>query len=157
MKIIRSTEDAFVGITLIVVTFVLFLNIILRYFFSANTTWAEEFIRYAIIWITFIGSAICFRKGKHVGVELLVDALPPKLSKGLQVIINILSIIFMVLLAKYGIDLVIFSMQTGQVAASLPIKTYWVYLAIPTGAILSLLHLIIDSYHLISNNKKIHS
>lgn len=156
MKIIRSTEEAFVGITLIIVTFVLFLNVILRYFFSANTTWAEEFIRYAIIWITFIGSAICFRKGKHVGVELLVDALPSKLSKILQVIINLLSIIFMIMLTKYGIDLVMFSFQTGQSAASLPVKMYWIYLAIPTGAILSLIHLFIDSYHLIRNKNEIH-
>lgn len=157
MKIIKTTEEAFVGITLIAVTFVLFINIVLRFFFSANTTWAEEFVRYAIIWITFIGSAICFRKGRHVGIDLLVEALHPKASKILQVIINVLSIIFMVFLAKYGIDLVIFSMNTGQVAAALPIKTFWVYLAIPVGAILSLLHLFIESYYLIRNGKEVQS
>lgn len=151
MKILKYTEEAFVGISIISVTLVLSVNIVLRYFFSANTSWAEEFIRYMMIWITFIGSSICFRRSIHVGVDFLIDYLPPKGKKIMQLVINIAAIVFMIFLIKFGFDLVQFSIGTGQISPSLQIKTFWVYLAIPVGAILSLLHLSIQTYSMIRN------
>lgn len=151
MKYIAKTEEAFIGLSILAVTVVLFLNIILRFFFNSSTTWAEEFIRYVMIWITFIGSAVCFRRGIHVGIDLLMEFLPFKGKRNLQFIINGLSIVFMILLIKFGVDLVLFSMQTGQISASLQLKTYWVYLAVPVGAGLSLLHLTVNTVSMIKN------
>ncbi|MFS0689372.1 TRAP transporter small permease [Sporosarcina sp. 179-K 8C2 HS] len=151
MQILKKAEDAFVGITLLVATGLLFVNIILRYFFAANTTWAEEFIRYAMIWIAFIGSSICFRRGIHVGVDLLLNSLKAKGKRLLNVYINILAIIFMGFLVKFGVDLVMFSMSTGQITPSLKIKLYWIYLAIPLGAALSILHIAINTIQIIRN------
>nr|WP_230309204.1 TRAP transporter small permease [Planomicrobium sp. YIM 101495] len=142
----KKTEDIFVGSAILAATLVLFINIILRYFFSANTSWAEEFIRYAMIWIAFIGSAICFRRGIHVGVDLLINYFSGKGKVILQTIINVVSILFMALLVKYGIDLVLFSMNTGQITPSLEIKTFWIYLAIPLGAVLSIFHIVHRTY-----------
>ncbi|MTD30710.1 TRAP transporter small permease [Planomicrobium sp. YIM 101495] len=146
MNILKKTEDIFVGSAILAATLVLFINIILRYFFSANTSWAEEFIRYAMIWIAFIGSAICFRRGIHVGVDLLINYFSGKGKVILQTIINVVSILFMALLVKYGIDLVLFSMNTGQITPSLEIKTFWIYLAIPLGAVLSIFHIVHRTY-----------
>jgi len=153
MKLIKKTEDVFVGTAIIAATIILFVNIILRYFFAANTSWAEEFIRYAMIWIAFIGSSICFRRGMHVGVDLLMNYLSEKGKRKLQIYINIFSVIFMLLLIKYGFDLVIFSMRSGQITPSLEIEIFWIYLAIPLGAILSILHICIHTYDLVKNPK----
>lgn len=146
MNILRKTEDIFVGTAILAATIVLFVNIILRYFFSANTSWAEEFIRYAMIWIAFIGSSICFRRGIHVGIDLLMNYFSGKGRIALQIYINLISIVFMAFLIKFGIDLVLFSVDTGQITPSLRIKTFWIYLAIPLGALLSLIHILHGTY-----------
>lgn len=151
MQILKKAEDAFVGITILVATGLLFVNIILRYFFAANTTWAEEFIRYAMIWIAFIGSSICFRRGIHVGVDLLLNSLKGKGKRLLHVYINLLAIVFMGFLVKFGVDLVMFSMSTGQITPSLKIKLYWIYLAIPIGAALSIFHIAVNTVQIIRN------
>ncbi|MFB4167369.1 TRAP transporter small permease [Virgibacillus sp. JSM 102003] len=151
MRILKKAEDVFVGTALIAATLVLFVNIVLRYFFDANTTWAEEFIRYAMIWIAFIGSSICFRRGIHVGVDLLINSVSKAGKKVLQVYINIIAVVFMIFLIKFGFDLVIFSMDTGQITPSLEIKMYWIYLAIPVGAILSIVHIITQTINLLRN------
>lgn len=153
MKIFNKTEEAFVGISMMAVTILLFINIILRFFFSAGISWTEEFVRYAIIWITFIGGSICFRRGIHVGIDVLIDYLPTKGKKILSFIINLMAIALMFFLIKFGIDLVIFSMNTGQLTPALQIKMYWVYLAIPIGALLSLIHLFMQTYEMIRNFK----
>ncbi|MGM8211912.1 TRAP transporter small permease [Virgibacillus sp. W0430] len=153
MTILKKTEEMFVGISIMGVTLLLFVNIILRYFFSAGITWAEELIRYVIIWITFLGSAICFRRGIHVGIDLLMDYLPKSGKKIVQLLIYFISILFMLLLIKYGFELVAFSMNTSQVSPALQVPMYWVYLAIPIGAILSLFHLFIQAVTMIRNFK----
>lgn len=152
MTIFKKIEEFFIGSALLAATVLLFVNIILRYFFSANTTWAEEFIRYAMIWITFIGASVCFRRGIHVGVDLLMNSLKQTGQKYLNIYINILSIIFMGFLVKFGVDLVLFSINTGQITPSLKINMYWIYLAIPVGATLSIIHLVLQTVQLIKNN-----
>lgn len=152
MKIIERIENTFVGIVIIASTIVLFVNIILRYFFDANTTWADEFVRYSMIWIAFIGSAICFRHGIHFGVDLLMSSLSNKWKLRVQVYINVICMLFMGLLLYFGTKLVIFSIQTGQITPSLQINTYLVYMAIPVGAALSLLHLVVSTINIFNQN-----
>lgn len=151
MKVLHKTEEAFVGITIMGVTFLLFINVILRFFFSAGITWTEELIRYAIIWITFIGGSICFRKGIHVGIDVLIESLPDKGKKVLGLIINLMAIILMFLLIKYGYDLVVFSQGTGQMSPALQVPMFWAYLAIPIGSLLSLIHLFIQTFHMVKS------
>lgn len=159
MNILKRIEDYSIAAGLFAVTILLFVNIVLRYAFAANTTWAEEFIRYVMIWITFIGGSVCFRKGMHVGVDFIMDLVKGKAKKGLQLFIHIISMIFLVFLIKYGIDLVIFTMNTGQITPSLQIPLFYIYLAIPVGSGLSLLHLVINSVKLFrekSDDQPIH-
>ncbi|MYL36920.1 TRAP transporter small permease [Halobacillus litoralis] len=142
MKVLKKIEETAIAFGLLSVTILLFVNIILRYVFSANTTWAEEFIRYVMIWITFIGAAVCFRRGMHVGVDFVLDLLKGKAKKTLELFIAFASIVFMALLIWFSMELVSFTRQTGQITPSLQIPLYYVYLAIPVGAALSLFHLI---------------
>lgn len=153
MKKLTKVEDYFVGTMIIAATILLFTNIILRYFFNANTTWAEEFVRYSMIWITFIGMAICFRKGIHFSVDILLKSLPYKGSRILQIIINTISIIFILLIIYYGMKITVFNFNSGQITPSLEIGIFWVYLAIPVGAGLSLIHIISNTILIVKNEQ----
>ena len=130
MKKLRIIENYFVGVVIIAATLLLFTNIILRYFFNANTTWAEEFVRYSMIWITFIGMSICFRKGIHFGVDILIKSVSERKEKWLQFTINIISMIFIILIVYFGLEITIFNYKSGQITPSLGIEIFWIYLAI---------------------------
>ncbi|MEY8560796.1 TRAP transporter small permease [Jeotgalicoccus halotolerans] len=155
MKKLVKIEDYFVGIMIIIATCLLFTNIILRYFFNANTTWAEEFVRYSMIWITFIGMAICFRKGIHFSVDFLLNSLTGKGNRTLQIIINLISIFFISLLIFYGAEITLFNINSGQITPSLEIDIFWIYLAIPVGAGLSLIHIITNTILLFKNEQHV--
>ncbi|WP_249777615.1 TRAP transporter small permease [Paenalkalicoccus suaedae] len=143
MKTLARIEEAFIAITLLVVTTVLFVNIVLRYGFSANRSWAEELIRYGMIWIAFVGGAVCFRRGAHVGVDFILSFVKGRGQLLIGILVNVASIIFMGFLFKYGMDLIIFTQGTGQITPSLQIPLFYIYLAIPVGAALSIIHLTI--------------
>src|SRR5699024_12451051 len=97
MKALNKLEEWFVGLAMIAATLILFINIILRYFFNENQSWADEFVRYSIIWIAFIGAAICFRQGIHFCVDLLIKNLSTKYNPINNIFFNIESNINLVL------------------------------------------------------------
>lgn len=153
MKLLYRIEEAFLAISIVSVTLVLFINIVLRYFFDANTTWAEEFIRYTMIWITFIGCGVCFGRKLHVGIDFFIELVPKKVQIIINFSVNLISIILMIFLIVYGLKLVNFSLNSGQITPSLQIKMFWVYLAIPVGAVLSLIHLFYNWFEQFKNLK----
>lgn len=147
MKLFKKIEENIIGIGLLSSVLLVFINVILRYVFQSSTTWIEELVRYLIIWTTFIGSAVCFRKGSHMGIDLIFSFAKGRVKKGIEIFGLIASLLFMVFLFKYGIDLVIFTNKTGQITPAIEMKLYWVYIGIPLGAFLSgldIINLLID-------------
>lgn len=147
MKWLNRIEEAFLGVSIVLATLVLFINIVLRYVFSANTTWAEEFIRYVMIWITFIGCSVCFGRVLHVGIDFFLEFVSKKWNAVIGIIVNMVSMVLMVFLIIYGTELVRFSMNSGQITPSLQIKMFWIYLGIPVGGALSLVHLVFNTFN----------
>ncbi|SFO91026.1 TRAP transporter small permease [Salibacterium halotolerans] len=149
-----KTEEAIIGLLIIAATAVLFFNVVMRFGFNANASWANELIRYMMIWITFIGMAICFRKGMHVGIDFILNYLSERVTKAVRLTVYLLSILFMAFLGYFGLELVLFSMNTGQITPSLEIAIYWVYLIIPIGCLLSIFHLVTVSIQLLMNKEE---
>lgn len=73
--------------------------IVVRYILNASTVWQTEFVIYAIVAGTFLGSGHVLTQKGHVGIDLLPTALGSRGKVFLQVLANLLSLAFLVLLA----------------------------------------------------------
>lgn len=51
-------------------------NVLLRYAFGTGIVVSEELSRLGLVWITFAGAVVAWRRGAHLGVDNLVQALP---------------------------------------------------------------------------------
>jgi TRAP-type transport system small permease protein len=51
-------------------------NVVLRLFFNTGIDLSEEIPRYAFVWMTFLGAVVGMRRRAHLGVDMLVQALP---------------------------------------------------------------------------------
>lgn len=128
---------AFVGVTIM-----LTINVIGRYFFHSAFFWAEEVTNYFIIWITFLGSAVCIRYGMHVSVDMILQYGSDRLKKRITVAVTVICIVFTALLTVVGVMMVRGFVTNGQVTLTLRIPMYIPYLAIPVGAFLMMLEYI---------------
>ena len=77
----RKAEIAISAVVFMSALVVLTANIILRALFNSAISWAEEYMRYTIIWVTFIGSALCAEDNLHVGIDIFVQLSPPWMRK----------------------------------------------------------------------------
>ncbi len=135
-RIIGHLEDLFCAVAILTTAVVLFANVALRYVFSASTSWAEELIKYLMIWITFIGGSICVRQGAHIRMDFLLGWLSQRGRSLADRVVFLLSAVFCGVLAFYGGQIVLFTMKSGQVSPALKVPMWIIYTAIPVGSVL---------------------
>lgn len=147
---LSNFEKILVNVLLLTVTSILFINVILR-LMGKSIPWAEEFARYGIVWVTFIGTSICVYKGAHIGVDAITMILNNKSKKILSILTLLVSIVFIIIFIQQSYLITMRALSTGQVSATLKVSMVYIYGAMPVGALLTLLRLIQEVYRQIKS------
>jgi C4-dicarboxylate transporter, DctQ subunit len=131
--IVRSFENIVLGVGLIFMSAIIFINVICRYFFGFTLVWAEELARYIIVWVTFIGIAACARYDDHVKVEVLVQKFPNSIRKGISILLKLVTIAaaFFLMWVAWKMTNKMFLSGNRSVTVGLPI--WWLYLSVSLG------------------------
>ncbi|MCL2853298.1 MAG: TRAP transporter small permease [Defluviitaleaceae bacterium] len=134
---IVKVQEVIVGTGLIFATLIIVFNTVLRYFFNASLVWAEESVRYVMIWVVFLASSLCIRHNIHVKIDILQLNLPFKARKILIMGIYLICIAFCLLLLQYSTQLTRQLFILGQISTSMLWLEMWIVnLAIPVFGIL---------------------
>ena len=115
-------------------------QILSRFVFEQPAEWSEVSIRFALIWMVFLGIPMAFREGAMVSVDLLYRKAGPRLRRLLDAMILIAGLILMVTIVWFGFDYAWrarFQTISGLDAFSMT----WAYLAMPIGSIFSVIAL----------------
>ncbi len=117
-----------------------FINVVLRFTTDRSILWVEEAARYLMIWLTFLGMGPVLRYGGHLGIDTLQDAFPRHATTIRRAIFAVL-LAFFVFMVWVGLRYAAFAW--GQTTPVLQIPIGIVYLAMPIGFGLSILHLLL--------------
>ncbi|NKB28129.1 MAG: TRAP transporter small permease subunit [Rhodobacteraceae bacterium] len=96
-------ETLIVGILGLMVA-ITFANVLARYFFNSNILWALETTVFLFGWLVLLGAPYAVKKGAHLGVDAIVNLLPPAARRALGLISVVACMIFSVLLLKGAYD-----------------------------------------------------
>jgi len=144
---VKRAIDRVVDMAVIVLTAVLasvvFVAVITRYFFNFPLAWSEEVSRYSFIWLSFLGAEVCLRKGAHIGVDLLVRTFPGSIQHRLEEGGRLVMGVMLVVLFIAGIKVT--AVAHDQQSPALGMAMSYVYMALPVGAALMLLELLVQS------------
>ena len=125
-----------------------FVNVVCRYVFNFSLIWVEELTRYMMVWLGFLGSGLVLRFGAHVAVDLFQDLLPPAAARAVRAAIVVVLAFLFAAMAWLGVRYVAFAWE--QETAVLNWSTGAIYLAVPIGALLMLLHLLLVASSFVS-------
>jgi len=114
-----------------------FYQVLARFVLESPSAWSEAWTRAAIIWAVMLGVALAFRQGAMLGVDLLHNLLAPRRARMLEHLVLVIVVGFLGFLVWIGIEMT--WRVRFQTMPSLGISISWVYVAIPIGAVLSLL------------------
>ena len=117
-----------------------FANVALRFTTDHSILWVEEASRYLMIWLTFLGSGLVLRYGAHIGIDTLQERFPGA-APVIRTVIFALLLAFFAAMVWLGIR---YSILTwGQTTPVLGIPIGAVYLAMPIGFALMIVHLLL--------------
>ena len=144
-RLINTILRIIVMIMLSIMSIVVFAQVIFR-IVHLSIPWSEELSKYLLIWCTFLGSAMCIRKGSLVGLEFLKNSLPQKQQKLLQTFLNLivcLLLIFLIVVGFWAVKRVCF-----QITPVLKQSMGLMYAAIPVGSVFMLINQILTTSYL---------
>jgi TRAP-type transport system small permease protein len=137
--LVRANRWALIVI-LAAMAMMVFANVALRFTTDHSIVWVEEASRYLMIWLTFLGSGLVLRYGAHIGIDTLQERFPGA-APAVRVIIFVLLLGFFAAMVGLGAR---YSMLTwGQTTPVLGIPIGVVYLAMPIGFVLMIVHLLL--------------
>ena len=115
-------------------------QVITRFAFSAPSPRSEVITRSGMIWSVFLGVAVAFHHGAIISVDVIKNALPPRLGLALFLVANLGSVVFFAVLMWQGY-LMTWRVMSQSLAA-LEISIAWVYAALPVGSAFILIAII---------------
>ena len=110
---------------------VITLQILMREFATA-LSWSDEISRFLLVYLSMFGSALAYNQGSHISIRLFHDKLPEPAAKAVDIVINVLSLIFFVLFIQYSIVLI--TRQRFQVSGAVQMPMQYIYAALPVSA-----------------------
>lgn len=102
--IIDNIEETFIALMLGLMTMITFANVIARYVFNVNILWALEATVFLFAWMVLIGVSYGVKKNFHLGVDVVVNALPSPLKKIFSLIAVSACLLFCIMILKGSFD-----------------------------------------------------
>lgn len=122
-----------------------FYQVLTRFVFSEPSTWSEVGIRMALIWMVMLGTVAAFRQGALVSVDLMFQLSRGAWRRTLQALITGVTVAFLAVLVWYGAELA-WKVRFQELAGLEMISIAWGYLALPVGALLSILAVLANHF-----------
>ena len=113
-------------------------QIVTRFVLEQPAEWSEILIRVSLIWMVFLGIPMAFRQGAMVSVDVLYRWSPPKIKRVLDAVVRIAALALMLVVLWWGFDYAMRG-RVQSMAGLESISMVWAYLALPVGAVFSLI------------------
>lgn len=140
-KIYENMEEAAGVILLAFMSVLAFINVITRYFIQYSFASTEEVEVACLVWLTMLGAAAGFRRGIHLGFDLLALRYP-KLGKILYPLASLLTILTVSILIWFSLSQIRDELQLKIASEALAIPQWLYTLALPVGGILIIFRII---------------
>ncbi|MDX6151524.1 TRAP transporter small permease [Marinococcus sp. PL1-022] len=133
----RHIEEVLLIVLSTVMLGIIGVQIFMRFILGSSLGWSEELARYCFIWLVFIGVSYGVKKQRHIKVDVVLLLLKEKGKVVLNMVSNIIFLLFAVSIAVYGLGISFQIFGWGQLSPSLGAPMGAVYLAAPVGMLLT--------------------
>jgi TRAP-type C4-dicarboxylate transport system permease small subunit len=140
-RFLVRTNRLFIGVMMLVMFILVFINVLGRYGIGKSWAAAEEISTFLMIWIAYLGAGLALREGRHAAIDMFQDKLPAGLRRSVRTLLGVVILAFFGVLVWLGIRMSIFGWTQETIATQMP--TGIPYLAIPLGSIMFCLHLVL--------------
>ena len=135
-RVLAPVEALMMVLAMTTVVSVITVQVVLRYVFNESLSWAEELVRYVIVWMSFLGAGMGVARGAHISMGLMVSVLPGRFAIYAMRAGHVGAMVFALFLLVAGLEHVTTVKGFGQVSSAMRTPMWMVYLCLPIGAVM---------------------
>ena len=135
-KFLNSIDEILASITLIIMLAVAFANVIGRQFANLPISFTDELTSKLFVLFSLLGASIAAKRGTHLGLTIVTDALPKKVSSIISAVGFLIGTVFCLVLMFYGLKMTIYEYNVGQVTLTMQWPEWIFGSFIPIGSLL---------------------
>ena len=118
--------------------FIVATQVFFRYALNQSLFWSEELARFLLVWLTFLGATVAYRRKVHPGIDVLVARMQPPLQKASILLTHLASMGLFAVMVIYGFQFAYFVRLQISPALYLP---KWIILSIiPVSGLILMVH-----------------
>ena len=151
MDILATIEKIVLALATLLIVVITVGNVLSRYLIHRSWSFTEELVVAVFVLITLLAAALACRDGELVSLSIFTDMLPQKSRKFMVILMTILSVIFTVILFKYGMEKLLLSSRmvsvhlylnwpewifAGSFSFPLSVLDVWYYILLSTALII---------------------
>ena len=116
---------------LLVMTFVICVQVFMRYVLNNSLMWPEEMTRYCFLWASMLGLVVTEQQGQHLRIDVLREFSGPAVRKVLDVFSSIVTIAFYLIFIVLSVNMTFMVHDMEQYAVSFNMPMVYVWIAFP--------------------------
>lgn len=133
MKILDRLEEWIISFMLLAMTALAFMQVVRRYVFNTGYSWNLELTTVCFAIMIFVGISYGVRVGSHIGVDALVNLLPPQKRRYVSLLAVSLCMVY-VGFVLYGSAVYVSKMaEIGVEMDDMPIERWQILIIMPIG------------------------
>lgn len=125
-------------------TILTFVGVLSRFVFKHPIAEAIELSRVGFVWSCLMGSAVAYKRHKHIEFTAITSRLPFRTRNVIGSIVSTLTLVFIIWVLAYSISITI-KVWPSKLSAS-GISNGFLYLPLPIALVVMLTHNILDIY-----------
>jgi C4-dicarboxylate transporter DctQ subunit len=133
MDILEKIIIAIVGGSMAVMVTIVVIAVIRRYLFGTTWIWVDELAVYCMIWATFLGVAVCFRRFDLVLLDFFIDLVPKRVSSVIAVIVHLASMAFIAYIFYTSLKYALSPVISLKISTGLGISMFFPFICIAIG------------------------
>lgn len=144
LAVLKALPEICLGVGMLAITAVLFGQVAFRYVFGAPLIWSEELARVLLVWLVFLGAAVCVKRRGHFRVRIFGHAATAHrrtpLDRAVSVVIAAFSLVLIVEGSRSALA------ATAQSYMLLEISVGWTFLALPVSGALMFVYSAVEFF-----------
>ena len=116
-------------------------QIVTRFVLEQPAEWTEVLIRFTLIWMVFLAIPCAFRQGAMISVDVLYRWSGQRIRRVLDWVVALAALTLMAIIIWWGFDYALRG-RVQTMAGLESLSMFWAYVAMPVGAIFSVIGII---------------
>ncbi len=129
--ILRLVLAVMVGVMVVACCY----QVVTRFILNDPSKYTEEFLRYALIWLTMLGAPYAYGAGKHLSIDLLVMNFSTRGKNIVRVFVELVVLVLSLAVFVFG-GIAVTLNAGGQISAAMQLPMECYYACIPVGGVL---------------------